>query len=256
MWLESRKAPRKTSTAGRWMPLEMIFLTGMISFPWTNPAPKNTSLGKMYDTTTNLYYFHARWYDPVVGRFVSRDKVENALRFKGYDFVYNNPIIFADPTGRQTIGPTPPPDGDGEPIPVPGPKPPQRECSQGTVPIWRCKRQLGRNPLVPRIGFVSHSYICCGGVNQNCFGVPADLQGGREVPPEDHPTGQCMRYCVCPEQKRSCCENPQYGEFNYDPLLHNCHDWSRSCVGLSNRQDINPDDGYFILGPIDPPREL
>jgi len=30
------------------------------------PGPKEHLTGKMFDTATGLYYFHAKWYDPGV----------------------------------------------------------------------------------------------------------------------------------------------------------------------------------------------
>ncbi|HNT37193.1 MAG TPA: RHS repeat-associated core domain-containing protein, partial [bacterium] len=48
-----------------------------------------------------LYYFHARWYDPEVGRFVSKD---TGLFSKNlYSFASGNPVLFYDPDGRETV---------------------------------------------------------------------------------------------------------------------------------------------------------
>jgi RHS repeat-associated protein len=48
--------------------------------------------GRDFDTETGLRYYRARYYDPVVGRFLSEDPV----RFRGgvnfYGYVVNNPI--------------------------------------------------------------------------------------------------------------------------------------------------------------------
>jgi len=67
-----------------------------------DPGPKEHLTGKMYDTTTNLYCFHARWYDPEVGRFISRDKVEE---HSNYTFVSSNPCNKVDPSGHMLIVP-------------------------------------------------------------------------------------------------------------------------------------------------------
>ena len=41
--------------------------------PITSEGPKEHITGKMFDHDTGMYYFHARWYNPRVGQFVSRD---------------------------------------------------------------------------------------------------------------------------------------------------------------------------------------
>jgi RHS repeat-associated protein len=55
--------------------------------------------GREWDPGTGLYYYRARYYDPKIGRFISEDPA----RFRGgpnpYSYVFNNPVIFADPHG-------------------------------------------------------------------------------------------------------------------------------------------------------------
>ena len=64
------------------------------------PGPKEHLTGKMFDTVTGLYYFMARWYDPEVGRFVSRDKASNVSETL-YSFVKGDPMLFIDPSGDE-----------------------------------------------------------------------------------------------------------------------------------------------------------
>jgi RHS repeat-associated protein len=54
--------------------------------------------GKWMDSFTGLYFFHARWYDSFVGRFVSRDPI---LQIGGdiYSLSSNAPLKNGDPTG-------------------------------------------------------------------------------------------------------------------------------------------------------------
>ncbi|MFZ5862303.1 MAG: RHS repeat-associated core domain-containing protein [Nitrospirota bacterium] len=56
------------------------------------------------DVETSLYYYHARYYDPVLGRFVSADNmgVTSMLpqSLNRYSYVLNNPLRFVDPTGH------------------------------------------------------------------------------------------------------------------------------------------------------------
>ena len=61
------------------------------------PGPKEHLTGKMYDTATGLYYFHARWYDPQVGRFVGRDIIPNVNM---YVLCNSDPNNCFDPDGN------------------------------------------------------------------------------------------------------------------------------------------------------------
>ncbi|NET90611.1 MAG: RHS repeat-associated core domain-containing protein [Kamptonema sp. SIO1D9] len=64
--------------------------------------------GHWLEESTDLYHFRARYYDPEVGRFISRDPVdiiETAPESSNpYQFVYNNPLIYLDPTGEIVLG--------------------------------------------------------------------------------------------------------------------------------------------------------
>jgi len=56
--------------------------------------------GREYDSETGLYYYRARYYDPKIGRFISKDPIG----FAGgdvnlYAYVLNNPINRIDPFG-------------------------------------------------------------------------------------------------------------------------------------------------------------
>ncbi len=63
--------------------------------------------GKPHDETTGLTYFGARWYDPVVGRFMAVDPVsfrENSIySFNRYAYANNNPYKYVDPDGEVSI---------------------------------------------------------------------------------------------------------------------------------------------------------
>ncbi len=60
--------------------------------------------GKEKDTTTGLYFYEARYYDPVLGRFISPDTIvpsaTDPQTLNRYAYVYNNPIIYTDPSGN------------------------------------------------------------------------------------------------------------------------------------------------------------
>jgi RHS repeat-associated protein len=55
--------------------------------------------GQRLDEETGLYYFKNRYYDPVHGRFISRDPEGMVDGPNLYAFVNNNPVNFVDPLG-------------------------------------------------------------------------------------------------------------------------------------------------------------
>jgi RHS repeat-associated protein len=52
-----------------------------------------------YDPETKLYYYRARYYDPLWGRFLSEDPIEFDGGFNFYTYVGNDPIGSSDPLG-------------------------------------------------------------------------------------------------------------------------------------------------------------
>ncbi len=60
--------------------------------------------GEVYDSETGLYYLRARYYDPIMGRFITEDSFEgqinNPLSLNLYTYCANNPIIYIDPSGH------------------------------------------------------------------------------------------------------------------------------------------------------------
>jgi RHS repeat-associated protein len=63
--------------------------------------------GEYYDPESGLYYLRARYYDPVLGRFISKDSVEgditNPLSLNLYTYCINNPLIYLDPSGHYWV---------------------------------------------------------------------------------------------------------------------------------------------------------
>jgi RHS repeat-associated protein len=59
--------------------------------------------GQQQDPESSLYYMRARYYDPFIGRFISRDPIKGSLLIpksqNSYQYAYNNPIIMSDPSG-------------------------------------------------------------------------------------------------------------------------------------------------------------
>jgi RHS repeat-associated protein len=63
--------------------------------------------GEQYDNTLNLYYLRARYYNPAVGRFQTRDPHEgktcSPLNFNSYIYGNDDPVNRVDPSGRAAI---------------------------------------------------------------------------------------------------------------------------------------------------------
>jgi RHS repeat-associated protein len=60
--------------------------------------------GQYNDDVTGLDYYNARYYDPVIGRFLSADDVQGNLSgMDPYDYVGGNPETDTDPTGHFMI---------------------------------------------------------------------------------------------------------------------------------------------------------
>ena len=63
--------------------------------------------GKPYDGNTGLSYMGARYYDPVIGRFMGIDPKGfdegNLHSFNRYTYANNTPYKFVDPDGKQAV---------------------------------------------------------------------------------------------------------------------------------------------------------
>jgi len=55
--------------------------------------------GRWYSWNTGLYYFRARWYDPITGRWLSKDPIGISGGLNQYVFAENNPVNFRDAFG-------------------------------------------------------------------------------------------------------------------------------------------------------------
>jgi len=62
--------------------------------------------GEYFDEESGLYYLRARYYDPLIARFITKDSLEgdisNPLSMNQYTYCYNNPLIYADTSGHYT----------------------------------------------------------------------------------------------------------------------------------------------------------
>ena len=76
--------------------------------PWGNvtasgPQPNLDNpfrfAGYLWDVESGLYYLHARYYDPALGRFLSPDPALSQAAFNPYVYASNDPVNNTDPTG-------------------------------------------------------------------------------------------------------------------------------------------------------------
>jgi RHS repeat-associated protein len=60
--------------------------------------------GQRQESGLGLYFYNARWYDPVLGRFVQADTVVPQLydpqALNRFSYSYNDPLKYIDPTGH------------------------------------------------------------------------------------------------------------------------------------------------------------
>jgi RHS repeat-associated protein len=49
----------------------------------------------------NFYDYHARQYDPQLGRWHSPDPADQFFGISGYAYCANNPVMYVDPDGRE-----------------------------------------------------------------------------------------------------------------------------------------------------------
>ncbi|MBI4208989.1 MAG: RHS repeat-associated core domain-containing protein [Deltaproteobacteria bacterium] len=64
--------------------------------------------GQEKDSSTDFYYFQARYYDPLLARFVSADPLKDAKNpqdFHLYAYAWNNPLKVIDPSGESEEDP-------------------------------------------------------------------------------------------------------------------------------------------------------
>jgi RHS repeat-associated protein len=63
--------------------------------------------GQRLDSSSGLYYYNARYYDPYLGRFIQPDTLVpdplNPQAWNRFSYVYNNPTSYVDPGGHIPI---------------------------------------------------------------------------------------------------------------------------------------------------------
>jgi RHS repeat-associated protein len=120
----------------------------------------------------------ARYYDPVIGRFLSRDPIISPKGKNPYAFASNDPVNRFDPTGL---------DDPDQPLPPPSERPPltDNDLLQSTV-----------DGMPNEIITVDGGCFTCRVGPFNAFGLPLLAQSGYNGPPGSGPhpaTGQVSR---------------------------------------------------------------
>ena len=66
--------------------------------------------GEQYDSTTGLYYLHARYMDTSTGRFISMDTYQGStadpISLHKYLYANSNPVMYTDPSGYMSLADT------------------------------------------------------------------------------------------------------------------------------------------------------
>jgi RHS repeat-associated protein len=75
---------------------------GMVK-PQTRFANSYTYTGREWDKETGLYYYRARYYDPMEGRFISKDPIGFDGGANLFAYTANNPVDRVDPEGENWL---------------------------------------------------------------------------------------------------------------------------------------------------------
>jgi len=109
------------------------------------PRTPYTYAGREWEPEAALYFNRARFYDPSLGRFISRDPIGEAGGLNLYGYVFNNPVNLNDPLGLEPPGYIPPGNQPG-PGPAGGPVAPLPEVPGALAP------DLPQNPAQAAAG--------------------------------------------------------------------------------------------------------
>ena len=70
---------------------------------WSETIPNRyTYTSREWDSESSTYHYRSRSYNPSVGRFIGRDKLEYYGGINLYAYVRSNPILLTDPNGYMT----------------------------------------------------------------------------------------------------------------------------------------------------------
>ncbi len=83
---------------------------GESRYAWGDTPTSFRFTGQREDDTIGLYFYNARYYDPLLGRFIQADTIVpnpgNPQDLNRYSYVRNNPLRFTDPSGHTCASPS------------------------------------------------------------------------------------------------------------------------------------------------------
>jgi len=103
--MEITDANQQTVVSYRYDPYGKVTITRGGQTQSSDPLGQHwTFTGRFLDEESGLYYYLARYYDPVTGRFVSRDPAVHAAEASSFEYAADNPLSLRDPFGLQETG--------------------------------------------------------------------------------------------------------------------------------------------------------
>jgi len=172
--------------------------------------------GRERDPNTALDYYRARWYDPMVGRFISEDPIGFAGGINWFVYAHDNPIKYIDPTG---------------------------------LTIWLCSRLT--HPPEKWVG-ANHAYFFDDRNNESC-GLSGPRKSRYpfygSTSPEKGPSGDSCRPIDGSgdpnkgNQIMNCCKD--YKAVTYVPGYSDCHNLTDGCIASAGLKNPGAPGGRF-----------
>jgi RHS repeat-associated protein len=172
---DSTHATVATYTYDAWG--NVVATTGSAAARAVNRFTYRAAYGAQWDDATGLFMMGVRWYDPVLGRFLSRDAMADGNVAGAYVYAADNPVVVVDPSGLY-------PRCDDCAAPAPAPKPkkktPPKACRCGT------RKPLAPIPLLQSAIQANHTSlgscirrgddVTCTGLNLKILTLPAGFK--------------------------------------------------------------------------------